>query len=125
MLGGKKREEKMEVKSILAEGLEIEGNVHAEGKIRIDGTIVGDITGDFIIFGPTASVKGNVKTGTVIVMGTIDGNLNVERAEIKSSSRIRGDITAKELLVEVGASIEGQVKSGSYSEAPSPIEIEE
>ncbi len=57
-------------------------------------------------------------------MGTIDGNLNVERAEIKSSSRIRGDITAKELSVEAGASIEGQVKSGSYSEASS-IEIEE
>ncbi len=115
MLGKKKEEETVEVKSILAEGLKIEGNIISEGKIRIDGSVEGEINGDFFIFGPTALIKGNISAKSVIVMGTVEGNIKAERAELKSSSKVKGDVLAKVLSVEPGASIEGKVICGDYT----------
>ncbi len=115
MLGKKREEEMAEVKSILAEGLKIEGNIFSEGKIRIDGTVEGDVNGDFVIFGQRAAVKGNVKAKTVVAMGTVEGNVEAEKLEVKSTAKVRGDLTVKELSVEPGASLDGRVKSGSYT----------
>ena len=114
MLGKKREEEISEVKSILAEGLKIEGNIFSEGKIRIDGTVEGDVHGNYVIFGQTATVKGSIKASIVVIMGTVEGNIEAEKVEIKASSRIKGDISTGELSVEPGASIDGSVKSGSY-----------
>ena len=115
MLGKKKEEGITEVKSILAEGLKIEGNIISEGKIRIDGTVEGDVRGDFLIFGQTAVIKGNVKAKSVVVMGTVEGNIESEIVEIKSSSKIKGDILVKELSIEPGASIDSRIVSGDYT----------
>ena len=115
MLGKKREEEMAEVKSILAEGLKIEGNIFSEGKIRIDGTVEGDVNGDFVIFGQRAAVKGNVKAKTVVAMGTVEGNVEAEKLEVKSTAKVRGDLTVKELSVEPGASLDGRVKSGIYT----------
>ncbi len=114
MLGKKREEEVNEVKSILAEGLKIEGNIFSEGKIRIDGTVEGDVHGDYVIFGQTATIKGNIKASIVVVMGTVEGNIEAEKVEIKTPSKIKGDISTGELSIEPGASIDGRVKSGSY-----------
>ena len=114
MLKKRREEEIGEVKSILAEGLKIEGNVISEGKIRIDGVVEGDVNGEYVIFGESATVKGNVKAKSVVVMGTVEGNVESERLELKSSARVKGDISVKEFSVEPGASIEGRVLSGSY-----------
>jgi len=43
MLGKRREGEISEVKSILSQGLKIEGNISSEGKIRIDGAVIGDI----------------------------------------------------------------------------------
>jgi len=41
MLGKRREGEISEVKSILSQGLKIEGNISSEGKIRIDGAVIG------------------------------------------------------------------------------------
>jgi len=126
MLKKKKEEETAEVKSILSEGLKIEGNVISEGKIRIDGIIEGDVSGDYVIFGESANIKGNVRAKSVVVMGSVEGNVESERAEIKRSAKVKGDISVRELSVDPGASIEGKVTSGSYlSSSNSSKEITE
>lgn len=122
MLGKKREEEIGGVKSILGEGLKIEGNVIAEGKIRIDGVVEGDVNGDFLIFGESAKVKGNVKAKNVVVMGSIEGNVETDKLEVKSSANVKGDISAKELAVEIGASISGRVSSGNYLSSNSETE---
>jgi len=112
---GKKDDlENQEIKSILAEGLRVEGNVKAQGKIRIDGQITGDVEGEFILFGKSASVKGNVSAKKVVLMGTVEGDLIVDSLELKSTARVKGNLTVKELTVEPGASMEGSVRSGSF-----------
>ncbi len=114
MLKKRREEETAEVKSILAEGLKIEGNVISEGKIRIDGTVEGDVNGECVIFGESSVVKGNVKAKSVVIMGSVEGNIEAERLELKRSARVKGDISSEELSVEPGASIEGKILSGNY-----------
>lgn len=126
MLKKKKEEETTEVKSILSDGLKIEGNVISEGKIRIDGTIEGDVNGDYIIFGKSAVVKGNIKAKSLVIMGTVEGNIDAEKLDLKSSAKVKGDISVRELSVEPGASVDGKVTSGSYlSSSNSSKEITE
>jgi cytoskeletal protein CcmA (bactofilin family) len=122
MLGKKKEGEAGEVKSILSEGLKIEGNIISEGKIRIDGIVEGDVKGDFVVLGETSKIRGNLKVKNLISMGEVEGNILAEYVEIKKSSRIKGDITTQSLSVEPGASIEGSVKSGNFASSPSEIE---
>ncbi|ADY73375.1 protein of unknown function DUF583 [Desulfurobacterium thermolithotrophum DSM 11699] len=129
MIGKKKESNDLtEIKSILAEGLKIEGNVCAEGKIRIDGEIVGDIKGNYVILGETAKVKGNIFAESIIIMGNVEGNINSHEVEIKAYGRVEGDINTQKLSIEPGASINGVVKSGNFyekSELNSSTEITE
>jgi cytoskeletal protein CcmA (bactofilin family) len=116
VLGKKGKVDFDEVKSILADGLKIEGNIQASGKIRIDGIVEGDVSGDFIIFGHNSQVRGNVTAQKLVVMGEILGNVSSQELEVKSSAKIRGDINVEKLSVEPGASLEGNVKTGSFSD---------
>ncbi|GEM_PF-1251858 len=110
----KKEENNTEVKSILAQGLKIEGNLKSEGKIRIDGEVLGDVTGDTIIFGSTAVVKGKVQASKVVLMGKLEGDLKADSVEIMSTAKVKGEVLAKELSIEKGASVEGTFKCGDY-----------
>ncbi len=114
MIKKKKSNSSTEIKSILAEGLKIEGNVIAEGKIRIDGEINGDIKGDYIILGETSKVKGNVLSEFIVIMGTVEGNITSREVEIKTTGKVRGDIVTQKLSIEPGASIEGNIRSGDF-----------
>jgi len=114
----KERLEAGEIKSILSQELKIEGSVETKGKVRIDGEIVGDVWGEFVIFGNSARVRGNVRGKKVVFMGSLEGNLTAEEAEVKSTAKVVGNVYAKELSIERGASISGEVKSGEfYSES--------
>jgi len=114
VIGKREKVDNSEVKSILAEGLKVEGNIIAQGKIRIDGEVNGDVKGEVLIFGKPSVVKGNISAKKVVLMGELQGNLSAESAEVKSSARVKGDLTVKELLVEPGASIDGSLKVGEF-----------
>jgi cytoskeletal protein CcmA (bactofilin family) len=116
MIRKKESSSSTEIKSILAEGLKIEGNVLSEGKIRIDGEINGDIKGDYIILGETSKIKGNILSEFIVIMGTVEGNISSQEVEIKTTGKVRGDIVTQKLSIEPGASIEGTLRSGDFYE---------
>ncbi len=115
---GKVEVEKSDIRSILSEGLKIEGNIVFQGKIRIDGEVKGDIEGDYVILGKTSKVTGNLKTKTVIVQGSVKGNIDSERVEIKSGADVTGDISTSSLSVDSGANINGMVNAGRFAKKP-------
>ncbi len=118
MIGKKDKVERTDIKSILSEGLKIEGNISFQGKIRIDGEVKGDIEGDYIILGKSAKVTGNLKTKTVIVQGNVKGNISSDRVEIKSGAEVVGDINTNSLSIDSGANIQGMVNSGKFTKKP-------
>ena len=106
---GRRKNKSDEPRGVLAEGVRINGDISFSGKVRIDGEVVGNVKGDFVVFGPSSEVNGNVEAKTVIMFGRIKGNIIGESVEIRSGSFVEGDIVCRDLLVEMGSIIRGKV----------------
>lgn len=106
------REVKGGLINILTTGTWLKGNLKAEGGVRIDGMLEGEITtSDTFVLGKTGIVKGTVKTKDALIGGKIIGNLNSRgKVELKTGSVINGDIICKKLIIEEGATFDGFCK---------------
>ena len=111
-------------KNILTSDVHIKGTINFESELIFDGKIEGEIISDNgnLTLGKNAEVNGEVKTKSVIVHGSVTGNITVtERCELKASSQLTGDLKAMRITIEEGASFIGKSevtpnKSGSKSD---------
>jgi len=101
-----------QTKTVIAEDVEITGNIKCESNIQLNGKLNGDLQcGGQAMIGNTASVKGNMSIETVSIMGQVNGNITAkDKIELKSTARLHGDIRAKRLTVEDGVTFVGKVE---------------
>ena len=95
-------------------GTTIQGEVAAEGDIRIDGKIIGNVsTKSKLVIGASGIIEGDVYCQNGYIDGKITGKLQVEELLILSkTAQILGDISIKKLVVEEGARLNGKVSMG-------------
>lgn len=100
------------VTSILGPGINWRGNLRGSGGIRIEGTFEGEIQiQGLIVVGETGRVTcNNMRANTVVVAGTVRGNITAEKLEIRSTGRIWGDVIVVGFATEEGAFLRGQVR---------------
>jgi len=98
------------IKSALGAGTVIEGKFGFDSPVRIDGTLKGEISSpSVLIVGKQASVSGTIKVGSLIVLGTVDADIQAEDlVEIRSEGRILGDIKSSRLAIEDGGIFSGR-----------------
>jgi cytoskeletal protein CcmA (bactofilin family) len=86
----------------LSSGVSIKGSVKFRSKLVINGEIEGTIDSiGLLTVGPNGHVRGEIRTRSVTVHGTVDGNLSAnEKCELRSGCTLRGDIEASRLVVE-------------------------
>ena len=86
-----------------------EGNISTCSSTRIDGKLVGKISGEnTLIVGERGVILGEVKASGIIVYGRIEGIVDAERLEIKSTGVVSGDIFIDRLVVEEGGVYNGR-----------------
>lgn len=98
-------------KNVLANDVDIKGTIKFENELIFDGKIEGEIVSDAgsLTIGKNASVHGEVKTKSVVVHGSVTGNISVsERCELKASSQLTGDLKAMRIVIEEGATFIGK-----------------
>ncbi len=97
-------------KNVLANDVDIKGTIKFENELIFDGKIEGEILSEgSLVIGKNAEVRGEVKTKSVTVHGTVFGNITVtEKAELKSSSQLTGDLKATRIIIEEGATFIGK-----------------
>jgi cytoskeletal protein CcmA (bactofilin family) len=98
-------------KNVLANDVDIKGTIKFENELIFDGKIEGEIISDAgsLTIGKNASVHGEVKTKSVVVHGSVTGNISVtERCELKASSQLTGDLKAMRIVIEEGATFIGK-----------------
>jgi cytoskeletal protein CcmA (bactofilin family) len=98
-------------KNVLANDVDIKGTIKFENELIFDGKIEGEIVSDAgsLTIGKNASVHGEVKTKSVVVHGSVTGNISVtERCELKASSQLTGDLRAMRIVIEEGATFIGK-----------------
>lgn len=96
-------------KNILAQDVEITGDVRFQDELIIDGKINGKISSDGILtVGQNADIHGEIKTRSVIIYGKVRGNVTVlERCELKAMAHLAGDLRAALLVIDEGATFIG------------------
>jgi len=101
--------------ALLSRGVSIKGLVKFLNELRIDGEVEGtiDSTGTLTL-GEHALIRGEIRTRTVKVRGTVEGNVFVtERCELQAGCTLHGDIEAPRLMVDENATFVGSAKIGS------------
>jgi len=91
--------------NLLAHDIHIKGTVKFSNALILDGKVDGEILSDGIVtIGQKAEVTGDIKTGSAVIHGTVNGNIVVkDRAEMKSTSHVMGDLKAARVVIEDGA----------------------
>ena len=98
--------------SIVAKDLTIAGDLQAEGVVRIEGRIVGNLhVSDQVLISEGGIVEGDIVAREVVIAGRVHGCISgEERVEIQSSAVVHGDITTRQLTVQEGGQLNGCVK---------------
>src|SRR6059058_1704092 len=93
-----------EVTTLLGRGSEFEGKLSFEGTVRIDGKLTGEIfSDDVLIIGEGAEVQAEINVGSIIIEGSVQGNINAKRSvELHTPGKVRGNITTPSLYIEKG-----------------------
>lgn len=118
------RKKQPPIKSLVALGTKIEGNVHFAEGLRIDGEIVGDIRASvgqssILVISETARIEGTVYADHVIINGQVVGPVHAgELLELQPKAQITGNVHYKALEMHQGATIAGQM-------IPTAVVIEE
>jgi cytoskeletal protein CcmA (bactofilin family) len=102
LFGTKKGEAELEV--IIGVNSSVKGDLDSKGVIRIDGSVTGNISADWIIIGSTGVIIGNIAGRGAVIDGHIEGNITLsEITEIKSNGDVRGEIHTTRLSISEGA----------------------
>ncbi len=100
------------VSTVLGPGIHWIGDLHGTGGVRIEGTMQGDmVIKGLVVIGETGKVIcPELKAETVVVAGTVQGNITCQKLEIRSTGRVWGDVVAVNFSSEDGAFLRGQMR---------------
>ncbi len=109
--------------SSIASGVEIVGDIVANGNFRIEGTIKGNIklSGRLVLDG-TGIIEGDVVCNSARISGKMDGKLKVESLlELTDTANVHGQIITAKMKVDEGAIFTGTCDMDSKSTSqPNP-----
>ncbi len=104
------------IKSLIAEGSQIDGHITFSDGLRIDGTSVGNIVArsdraSILVISETAAVTGEIHADHIIINGTVTGPVHARvLLELQPKARIQGDVHYVALEMHQGAIIAGQLQ---------------
>jgi cytoskeletal protein CcmA (bactofilin family) len=107
----------------LSSDVEIKGTLKFQNDLVFDGKIEGEIQSNATLtVGKSAHVQGEVKSKTIIIHGSVHGNIEaVERIELKATGQLIGDLRAARIMIEDGATFVGKSEvSPNKSSLPRP-----
>lgn len=122
---GKKKQPS--IKSLIAQGSCIEGNLKFTDGLRIDGEVIGDIfavegSASILVISESASVTGHIHADHVIINGRVMGPVHAsELLELQPKAKIAGDVSYKALEMHQGAVIFGQLRPTSQDAEEKPM----
>ena len=104
------------IKSLIAEGSQIVGNITFTDGLRVDGSIVGNIhagadVASILVISEIASITGEIVADHIIINGSVKGPIHARKMlELQPKARIEGDVEYAALEMHQGALITGQLR---------------
>jgi len=103
------KNEDLPIKAYLGTDALFKGTLSFEGTVRIDGKFEGQVnTNDTLVIGETGDMRADVKVGTLICKGQLNGAVVAsKKIEMHSGSKIKGDIQTPAISIALGAVLDG------------------
>jgi cytoskeletal protein CcmA (bactofilin family) len=109
--------------AFIDQGSSFEGKLSFRDTVRIDGRFVGEISSEnTLIVGEPAELEARVTSGSVIIAGTVSGDIIARRKVVlQKTARVEGTIDTPALVMEEGACLVGQVKMAKPAKPAAPV----
>ncbi len=100
------------VDSVLGPGISWSGEISGSGGVRIDGAFEGQIKiRGLVVIGDQGRVTcEHIRAVTVIVAGSVKGNITAHKVEIASTGRVWGDVVTTAFSTQEGAFLRGEIR---------------
>lgn len=96
--------------SVISAECYFQGTLNVQGALRVDGKLEGSVdNASHIVVGEHGLVKGDLTAKTVIISGTVKGDVCADNLQIFSSAKVEGNIRAKLLSMEAGSAVKGGI----------------
>ena len=100
-------------RSLLHDGIVIQGDWKSDGTVEFGGRITGDLTVDVLVVTGTGNVDGNVRARSVTVEGYLNGTIAAVEVVLGSTAVVRGEVVAEKIRIDFGANVEGHLLATS------------
>ena len=87
--------------------IRIKGEIDSPEHVFLAGSLDGDITCDQLTVDGAGRITGKIVAKLAVIDGFVDGDIVVERLQIKSKAVVKGSLTYQSIEVAEGAQIDG------------------
>jgi cytoskeletal protein CcmA (bactofilin family) len=112
------------IRSLVGEGMVVQGSMRFQDGLRIDGQVVGDVIAEgdgrsILVISDNARVHGRVSAAHVIISGEVRGPVHsTELLELQPKARLQGDVRYELLEMHPGAIVDGELKPLRSADKP-------
>lgn len=95
--------------SIIASGTVITGDLRADGTIKIEGEVLGNVqAAQQVLLARGSHVRGDVQAREAVIGGVVEGAIRAtDRVEIQATAVVTGDVTTQRIVIAEGGQVNG------------------
>lgn len=110
--------------AVIGKSVVIKGQIVSREDLLIDGEVEGGTIESHdhkLTIGPNGKVNANIKAREIIVLGTVNGNVEAtDKIDIRKDARLVGDIKTARIVIEDGAFLKGSIDIIKPEVRPAP-----
>ncbi|HEY6506055.1 MAG TPA: polymer-forming cytoskeletal protein [Chitinophagaceae bacterium] len=101
--------------TLVSSGTTLKGDISSNSDLRIDGTIIGNVTSAAkIVIGANGSVEGNISGNQADIVGKVTGDIKTkDLLQLRGDCVVKGNVYAGKLQIEPSAIFNGQCHMGA------------
>lgn len=105
--------------TLISAGTSLKGDISSNSDLRIDGTIIGNVSSTAkIVIGASGSVEGDISGNQADIVGKVSGNVKTkDLLQLRGDCVVNGNVYAGKLQVEPTAVFNGQCHMGKMEES--------
>ena len=101
--------------TLISAGTTLKGDISSNSDLRIDGTIIGNVSSSAkIVIGASGNVEGDISGNQADIVGKVSGNIKTkDLVQLRGDCVVNGNVYAGKLQVEPTAIFNGQCHMGN------------